>query len=73
MKTVSKEYLYGVVAMNTGNTLGVRYLCPIEATYKSATVYELEADDGEMNPFRMNLCLNIIRLVQLSMTWNLDV
>ncbi len=45
-----EEYLYGVVAMNTGNTLGVRYLCPIEATYKSATIYELEADDGEMNP-----------------------
>ena len=45
-----EDHLYGVVAMNTGNTLGVRYLCPTEATYKSASVYELEADDGDMNP-----------------------
>ena len=43
-----EDEMYGVVAMNTGLTLGVRYLNPTELIYKSACVYQLE--DGDMNP-----------------------
>ena len=40
--------MYGVVGMNTGLTLGVRYLNPTELIYKSACVYKL--DEGELSP-----------------------
>jgi hypothetical protein len=43
-----EDEMFAVVGMNTGLTLGVRYLNPTELIYKSACVYELE--DGDMNP-----------------------
>src|SRR5210317_969168 len=43
-----EDEMFGLVGMNTGLTLGVRYLNPTELIYKSACVYQLE--DGDMNP-----------------------
>ena len=43
-----EDEMYGVVGMNTGLTLGVRYLNPTCTLYKSACVYKL--DDGDMLP-----------------------
>jgi len=43
-----EDEMYGVVGMNTGSTLGLRYLNPTELIYKSACVYQLEV--GDMNP-----------------------
>jgi hypothetical protein len=43
-----EDEMYGVVAMNTGLTLGVRYLNPTELIYKSACVYKV--DEGDMLP-----------------------
>jgi len=43
-----EDEMYGVVGMNTGLTLGVRYLNPTELIYKSACVYKI--DDGELAP-----------------------
>jgi len=43
-----EEEMYGVVAMNTGNVLGVHYLSQTEKIYKSACVFEI--DSGDMNP-----------------------
>ena len=43
-----EDEMYGVVGMNTGLTLGVRYLNPTELIYKSACVYKI--DDGELSP-----------------------
>ena len=43
-----EDQMYGVVGMNTGLTLGVRYLNPTELIYKSACVYKI--DDGELSP-----------------------
>lgn len=43
-----EDEMYGIVGMNTGNTLGLRYLNPTELFYKSACVYELET--GELSP-----------------------
>ena len=43
-----EDEMYGVVGMNTGLTLGLRYLNPTELIYKSACVYQL--DIGDMNP-----------------------
>lgn len=40
-----EDEMYGVVAMNTGNTLGIYYLNPTERLYKSACVYELNRVD----------------------------
>ena len=34
-----EEEMYGVVAMNTGNVLGVHYLSQTEKIYKSACVF----------------------------------
>ena len=45
--SVEDDFL-AVVGMNTGLTLGVRYLNPTELIYKSACVYKLE--DGDMSP-----------------------
>ena len=44
---VEDDFL-AVVGMNTGLTLGVRYLNPTELIYKSACVYKLE--DGDLSP-----------------------
>ena len=46
-----EDEMYGVVAMNTGNTLGLRYLNPTELLYKSACVYELETDVFSPAPY----------------------
>ena len=43
-----EDEMYGIVGMNTGLTLGVRYLNPTELTYKSACVYKL--DDEALSP-----------------------
>src|SRR6056300_1691720 len=43
-----EDEMFGLVGMNTGLVLGVRYLNPTELIYKSACVYQLE--DGDMNP-----------------------
>jgi len=43
-----EDEMLAVVGMNTGLTLGVKYLNPTELIYKSACVYELE--DGDLNP-----------------------
>ena len=43
-----EDEMFGVVGMNTGLVLGVRYLNPTELIYKSACVYKLE--DGDMSP-----------------------
>jgi hypothetical protein len=39
-----EEATYGLVQMNTGNVLGVRFLSPTEKIYKSACVYELDQE-----------------------------
>lgn len=39
-----EETFFGVVGMNTGNVLGVRYLTATDKVYKSATVYYLEEE-----------------------------
>ncbi len=44
-----EDEMFGVVGMNTGSTLGLRYLNPTELFYKGACVYELNADD-ELSP-----------------------
>ena len=46
-----EDQMYGVVAMNTGNTLGLRYLNPTELFYKSACVYELETESLSPAPY----------------------
>jgi hypothetical protein len=43
-----EEQMYAIVGMNTGNTLGVKYLSPTNKIYKSACVYQLET--GDLNP-----------------------
>src|SRR5210317_2432257 len=43
-----EDEMFAVVGMNTGLTLGVKYLNPTELIYKSACVYHLE--DGDLNP-----------------------
>ena len=39
-----EEATYGLVQMNTGSCLGVRFLSPTEKIYKSACVYELDQE-----------------------------
>ena len=39
-----EEEMYGVVAMNTGLTLGMHYLEPTEMFYKSACVWKLSTE-----------------------------
>ena len=46
-----EDEMYGVVGMNTGNTLGLRYLNPTELFYKGACVYELEAEELSPAPY----------------------
>jgi hypothetical protein len=43
-----EDQMYGVVGMNTGNNLGLKYLSPTDLIYKSACVYKL--DDEELLP-----------------------
>jgi hypothetical protein len=40
-----EEEMYGIVGMNTGRTLGLRYLNPTELIYKSACVYRLDSSE----------------------------
>lgn len=42
-----EDEMYGVVGMNTGSTLGVKYMNATESFYKSACVYKI---DEEMSP-----------------------
>ena len=37
-----EDEMYGIVGMNTGQTLGLRYLNPTELIYKTACVYKLK-------------------------------
>ena len=46
-----EDQMYGVVGMNTGLTLGIRYLNPTELIYKSACVYKLDQDELSPAPF----------------------
>ena len=46
-----EDQMYGVVGMNTGNTLGLRYLNPTELIYKSACVYKLDLDELSPAPY----------------------
>ena len=43
-----EDQMLAVVAMNTGNTLGLHYLSPTESIYKSACVYKI--DTSELSP-----------------------
>ena len=43
-----EDEIYGIVGMNTGKTLGLRYLNTTELFYKSACVYEVE--EKELSP-----------------------
>lgn len=43
-----EDEMLAVVAMNTGNTLGLYYLNPTESIYKSSCVYKI--DRNEMSP-----------------------
>ena len=45
-----EDEMYGVVGMNTGLVLGIRYLNATELVYKSACVYQLEDDEHDMSP-----------------------
>src|SRR5210317_214421 len=40
----TEEEALGVVEMNTGRTLGVRFLSPTDKFYKSACVYQLDEE-----------------------------
>ena len=44
-----EDEMYGIVGMNTGRTLGLRYLNPTEFVYKSACVYEID-QESELSP-----------------------
>ena len=46
-----EDEMYGVVGMNTGSTLGLRYLNPTELFYKGACVYEIEPEELSPAPF----------------------
>lgn len=46
-----EDEMYGVVALNTGKTLGLKYLNPTELFYKSACVYKLDVDEYSPAPF----------------------
>jgi len=46
-----EDEMYGVVAMNTGLTLGLHYLNPTEYIYKSACVYKLDQDELSPAPY----------------------
>lgn len=43
-----EDEMYAVVGMNTGNTLGLKYLSPTNKIYKSACVYQVET--GNLSP-----------------------
>jgi|UniRef100_A0A6C0JJ46 hypothetical protein len=46
-----EDEMFAVVGMNTGQTLGVRYLNPTELIYKSACVYKLDEDELSPAPY----------------------
>lgn len=46
-----EDEMFAVVGMNTGLTLGVKYLNPTELIYKSACVYKLDEDELSPAPY----------------------
>ena len=46
-----EDQMYGIVGMNTGKTLGLRYLNATELVYKNACVYELESTELSPAPY----------------------
>ena len=46
-----EDQMYGVVGMNTGLTLGIKYLNPTDIIYKSACVYKLNQDELSPAPY----------------------
>jgi len=46
-----EDQMLAVVAMNTGNTLGLHYLNPTESIYKSACVYKIDRDELSPAPY----------------------
>ena len=46
-----EDEMYGIVGMNTGKTLGLRYLNPTELFYKNACVYQLEPMELSPAPY----------------------
>ena len=46
-----EDEMYGVVGMNTGLTLGIKYLNPTDIIYKSACVYKLDQDELSPAPY----------------------
>lgn len=46
-----EDEMYGIVGMNTGLTLGVKYLNPTDTIYKSACVYRVDQDDMYPAPY----------------------
>ena len=46
-----EDEMFAVIGMNTGQTLGVRYLNPTELIYKSACVYKLDEDELSPAPY----------------------
>ena len=46
-----EDQFYGIVGMNTGNTLGLYYLNPTENIYKNACVYKLDKETLSPAPY----------------------
>ncbi len=46
-----EDEMYGIVGMNTGKALGLRYLNPTELFYKNACVYQLEPTELSPAPY----------------------
>lgn len=46
-----EDQFYGIVGMNTGNTLGLYYLNPTESIYKNACVYKLDKETLSPAPY----------------------
>jgi len=46
-----EDQMYGIVGMNTGKTLGLRYLNATELVYKNACVYEVESTELSPAPY----------------------
>lgn len=46
-----EDQMLAIVAMNTGNTLGLHYLNPTESIYKSACVYKIDKDEISPAPY----------------------
>ena len=46
-----EDQFYGIVGMNTGNTLGLYYLNHTESIYKNACVYKLDKETLSPAPY----------------------